>query len=207
MKEREWEKGSHRSSFQTTLSPLPPPPPPPPLRLHIHLWVCSWFNCLVRIEQIECALPDPAELTGGITGLIWRERKGGRAKKGGGERYTGREEETESDKSKRRQQRRKRVSLVFRAESARNRLLDPIYFSLLFFLLFLQSFAFNLAPSFSVVSWIASYYLPIFFFAPPSTSFSLNPVFPNRLSGFSTSLSPHAQVECFCEVPAELPGQ
>lgn len=40
----------------------------------------------MRIEQIECALPDPAELTGGITGLIWRERKGGRAKKkrGGG---------------------------------------------------------------------------------------------------------------------------
>lgn len=55
----------------------------------------------MRIEQIECALPDLAELTGGITGLIWRERKRGRAKKGG-ERYTGREEKTESDKSKRR---------------------------------------------------------------------------------------------------------
>lgn len=95
MKEREWEKGSHRSSFQTTLSPLPPPPPPPPLRLHIHLWVCSWFNCLVRIEQIECALPDPAELTGGITGLIWRERKGGRAKKGG-------ERDTQEERKRRR---------------------------------------------------------------------------------------------------------
>lgn len=143
----------------------------------------------MRIEQIECALPDPAELTGGITGLIWCKRKGGRAKKKGGERYTGREEATESDKSKRRQQRRKRVSLVFRAESPRNWLLDPIYFSLLFFLLFLQSFSFNLAPTFSVVSWIASYYLSIFSLPhcpPPSHS---APFFPYRLSGFSTSLS------------------
>lgn len=133
----------------------------------------------------------------GITGLIWRERKGGSVRKGGEKRYTGREEETESGKSKRRQQRRKRVSLVFRAESARNRLQDPIYFSLLFFLLFLQSFPFNLAPSFSVVSWIASYYRSVICFASPSTSFSLSPVFPHRLSGFSPSLFPDAQVEWF----------
>lgn len=132
--------------------------------------------------RIQPSSPVGSRVSSGVRG------KEGERKRGG-ERYTGREEETESDKSKRRQQRRKRVSLFFRAESARNRLLDPIYFSLLFFLLFLQSFPFNLAPSFSVVSWIASYYLSIFSFAPLSTSFSLNPVFRYRLSGFSTSLS------------------
>lgn len=101
-----------------------------------HPFVSSSLIQLSCEDRAECALPDPAELTGGITGLIWRERKRGRAKKGGGEIHRKRRRATRVRDGSREE----RVSLVFRAESARNRLLDPIYSSLLFLLSSVRSF-------------------------------------------------------------------